>query len=197
MTTSTGDDIPALLTDLVRTLQELETEVEPRTDDGRPRPPTLDELLRFTSDVTIPAAILVLQTNVEALKLLRRALRMAEGRPTSTGSGSDEMRRRATELSKATLTRLDDALTELQTAVEGRPSDREAAELLDEARTLRADLEAKLEESTREDGQPDEESTTVPVDVDAELESIKDDLGADTGQEGTDDPDGGPDNESE
>ncbi len=70
---SSDDDLSALITDLVTTLQELETEVEPTTDSGLPRPPTPSELLRFTSDVTIPAVILVLKTNIEALKILRRA----------------------------------------------------------------------------------------------------------------------------
>ncbi|MFC7028027.1 hypothetical protein ACFQH8_12140 [Halomicroarcula sp. GCM10025710] len=69
MSDSSGDDVTALLTDLVTTLRDLETAVEPRTERGRPRPPTPKELLRFTSDVTIPAAILVLRTNIEALKL--------------------------------------------------------------------------------------------------------------------------------
>ncbi|GGN89011.1 MULTISPECIES: DUF7547 family protein [Haloarcula] len=191
MSASSGDDITALLTDLVRTLRDLETEMEPTTESGRPRPPTPKELLRFTSDVTIPAAILVLKTNVEALKLLRRALRMAEGRPTSTGSGASEVRRRATTLSKATLTRLDDALTDLQDAVEGRPQDEDARELLEEARELRSDLAEQLAE-TQDDDTLEGGIDEVPVDVDAELESIKDDLeDAENGRD--DDGDGGND----
>jgi hypothetical protein len=164
------EDVTALLSDLVRTLQDLETEVEPRTDSGRPRPPTPQELLRFTSDVTIPAAILVLKTNIEALKLLRRALRIAEGRPTEPSDGT-AVRERATELSQATLARLDDALQDLQGAVEGRPEDDEARELLTEARELRADLAAAVT-----DGDAGGEATDVPVDVDAELRSLKDDI---------------------
>ena len=170
------DDVTALLTELVTTLQDLETEVEPTTDSGRPRPPTPGELLRFTSDVTIPAAILVLKTNIEALKLLRRALRIAEGRPTGS-SGGHAVRQRATELSRTTLARLDDALSDLQGAVEGRPSDEEARELLEEARELRARLESELADGTAmADGESDGEATEVPVDVDAELQSIKDDI---------------------
>jgi len=170
------DDVTALLTELVTTLQDLETEVEPTTDSGRPRPPTPGELLRFTSDVTIPAAILVLRTNIEALKLLRRALRIAEGRPTGT-SGGGAVRQRATDLSRTTLARLDDALSDLQGAVEGRPSDGEARQLLEEARELRTALEAQLAEGTAmADGETDGEATEVPVDVDAELQSIKDDI---------------------
>lgn len=180
MSDSSGDDITALLSDLVRTLQDLETEVEPTTESGLPRPPTPSELLRFTSDVTIPAAILILKTNIEALKLLRRALRMADGRPPER-SGAAEVRRRATELSRTTLTRLDDALTDLQQAVEGRPEDEEARELLAEAQRLRSDLADRLADQSAgvngaEPDGVDSESVDVPVDVDAELRSIKDDL---------------------
>jgi len=175
--TDADEDISALLSELVRTLQDLQTEVEPRTERGRPRPPTPEELLRFTSDVTIPAAILVLKTNIEALKLLRRALRLAEGRPATASSGGG-VQERATQLSRATLARLDDALSDLQGAVEGRPPDAEARELLTEARELRESLAAQLAESQSVEGDDFEEveATDVPVDVDAELRSIKDDI---------------------
>jgi hypothetical protein len=185
---SADDDLTALVTDLVRTLQELETEVEPTTDSGLPRPPTPGELLRFTSDVTIPAVILVLKTNIEALKLLRRALRMAEGRPTST-SASNEVRQRASDLSRATLSRLDGALTDLQRAVEGTPEDEEARELIHEAQQLRSQIQERLADETGVPPEADPDGATdVPVDVDAELRSIKDDI------EGRDDDDAGTEN---
>ena len=189
---SSDDDLTALNTDLVTTLQELETEVEPTTDSGLPRPPTPGELLRFTSDVTIPAVILVLKSNIEALKLLRRALRMAEGRPTSTGSASDEVRQRASDLSRATLSRLDGALTDLQQAVEGTPEDEEARELIQEAQQLRDQIRDQLADETGERGDSDpEQITDVPVDVDAELRSIKDDIeGPDRDDTGTENGDG-------
>jgi len=188
---SSDDDLTALITDLVTTLQELETEVEPTTDSGLPRPPTPGELLRFTSDVTIPAVILILKSNIEALKLLRRALRMADGRPTSTGSASDEVRRRASDLSRATLSRLDGALTDLQQAVEGTPEDEEARELIQEAQQLRDQIRDQLADETGERGDSEPAQVTdVPVDVDAELRSIKDDIDSrdetDTGAENGD-----------
>ncbi|NHX38303.1 MULTISPECIES: hypothetical protein [Haloarcula] len=189
---SSDDDLTALITDLVTTLQDLETEVEPTTDSGLPRPPTPGELLRFTSDVTIPAVILVLKSNIEALKLLRRALRMAEGRPTSTGSASGEVRQRASDLSRATLSRLDGALTDLQQAVEGTPEDEEARELIQEAQQLRGQIRERLaaESEVSEEVDPDE-VTDVPVDVDAELRSIKDDIeGPDRDDTGTENGDG-------
>ncbi|WP_336358061.1 DUF7547 family protein [Haloarcula sp. CGMCC 1.6347] len=189
---SSDDDLSALITDLVTTLQELETEVEPTTDSGLPRPPTPSELLRFTSDVTIPAVILVLKTNIEALKILRRALRMAEGRPTSTGSASDEVRQRASDLSRATLSRLDGALTDLQQAVEGTPEDEEARELIQEAQQLRGQIQDRLADEPGVSEEVDSDQVTdVPVDVDAELRSIKDDIeGPDRDDTGTEDGEG-------
>jgi len=175
MTDTPDEDVAAVLADLVDTLQELETTVEPRTKSGRPRPPSPRELLRFTSDVTIPAAILVLKTNIEALKLLRRALRMADGRPPRTTSSGEAVRERAGKLTRATLAGLDDALTDLQGAFEGQPTDEEARELLAEARELRATLADQLADSGANGDEP-VEGTDVAVDVDAELQSLKDDI---------------------
>ncbi|SFS06908.1 hypothetical protein SAMN05216559_3120 [Halomicrobium zhouii] len=188
MSSSPDDaDVGPLVADLVRTLQELEEEFEPRTERGLPRPPSPRELMRFTSDVGIPGVILLLRTNIEALKLLQRALRMADGRTPTTGTGSTEVRQRAEQLSRTTLSRLDGALADLQDAVEGRPEDDDARELLDEARGLQNQVEAKLRE--RADDDPAADSTdsgvpaepvpdeSVPVDVDAELESIKEEFG--------------------
>jgi hypothetical protein len=174
MSDTPDEDVAAVLADLVDTLQELETTVEPRTESGRPRPPSPRELLRFTSDVTIPAAILVLKTNIEALKLLRRALRMADGRPPRTTNG-EAVRERAGKLTRAALAGLDDALTDLQAAFEGQPTDEDARELLAEARELRATLADQLAESGANGDEP-VEGTDVAVDVDAELQSLKDDI---------------------
>jgi len=86
MSSSPDDtDVGPLVADLVRTLHETEREFEPRTERGLPRPPSPRELIRFTSDVGIPGVILLLRTNIEALKLLQRALRLADGRAPTTG----------------------------------------------------------------------------------------------------------------
>jgi len=193
MSNSGDDDLARLVGDLVSTLRQLEDEFEPQTDDGMPRPPTVRELLRLTSDVAIPATILLLRSNIEALKLLQRALRMADGRPPTTRSGSGEVRARAEEVSMRTLSKLDGALADLQDAVEGQPSNDETRELLEEARQLRTDVEDRLEERTngdrqRADGETDgtindEDDTNVPVDVDAELQSLKDDMADEDGQD--------------
>lgn len=201
---SDDSDVAPLVADLVRTLQELEAEFEPRTQSGLPRPPSPGELVRFTSDVGIPAVILLLRTNIEALKLLQRALRLADGRPPTTGTGGSDVRQRAEQLSRTTLSRLDGALADLQDAVEGRPEDDDARELLEEARELRSDVEQKLRERASEDvqatdtdGDPVEDAPgadSVPVDVDAELRSIKSEF--EDGPEGNGNGDGSGDSGS-
>lgn len=177
MSERSDDDLTVLLTDLLSTLQDLETAVEPRTESGRPRPPTMRELARFTSDVTIPAAILLLRTNIEALKLVRRAIRLTDNRPTAAESGSTEVRRRASQLSRVTLTRLDAALSDLQNAVEGTPEDGDARDLLAEARELRKELAERLADAEAAEAPADPaDDAGVTIDVDAELKSIKDDM---------------------
>lgn len=195
-----GDDLGRLVADLVSTLREIEAEFEPRTRGGLPRPPTPREVVRFTSEVGIPAAILVLRTNVEALRLLRRALRMADGRSPTSGGEVSQLRERAERVSRETLSRLDAALADLQAAVEGRPEDEQARTLLAEARDLRERVEASLasgqpdthegSKSTyrgtdvTESGGESGDGDDVPVDVDAEMQSLRDEF--DDGPDGDD-----------
>jgi hypothetical protein len=171
----TRPELSTLVGDLTRSVRELQSELEPE----RRRPPTPADLLRFTSEVTIPAIILALETNIRALELLRRALRLAEGREPS-GSDAPGARSRAEDLGRATLSRLDSVLADLQEGLAGRPDDDEARELLAEARELRSEIDERLA------GAADRpRSDPVSIDVDAELRSIKDEL----------DEDGGGDNE--
>ncbi len=68
------------------------------------------------------------------------------------------MRQRASDLSRATLSRLDGALTDLQQAVEGTPEDEEARELIQEAQQLRGQIRERLaaESEVSEAVDPDE-----------------------------------------
>jgi len=190
---SSDEDLARLVADLVRTLRELEDELEPPRPDDGPRLPTPRDLRRFTSEVAIPGFILILETNVRALRLLQRALRLADGAEAASRE-TEQLRDRAKSASESTLSRLDDALVGLQDAVEGRPNDDEAAELLDDARELRAEIQRRIRESTPSEGDTnrssgedadepsavegdgDDTDDAVSVDVDAELESIKRDL---------------------
>lgn len=180
MSDSTSDaELARLAADLARSLRDLQRELEPRSRRRGFVLPSPRTLLRLADEVAIPAAILVLETNVRALKLLQRAVRLAnDGEEAARSSTDSAVRDRAVALSRTTLDRLDDVLEDVQGAVEGRPNDREAGEVLEEARSLREELDAKL-------AGPDEAvgDREVPVDVDAELSSIRDEIdGEDDGQ---------------
>jgi hypothetical protein len=183
-------DVTELLADLTRSLQEIQTEIEP---DRRLRPPTPRELSRFTSEVAIPGLILILETNIRVLKLLQRTIRLAEGKDPTGGKAVPEMRDRAERLSRATLSQLESTLSEVQSAVEGRPDNDETQQLLSEARKLRDQVQDELERRSQQragttEGASDEGSEgqgidqtelqddTVDIDVEAELKSIKDNL---------------------
>jgi len=183
----TGPEVTELLADLTQSLRELQTEMEPER-----RLPTPRQLSQFTSEVAIPGLILILQTNIKALQLLQRTIRLAEGRePRSSGSAVPEMRERAEELSRATLAQLDDTLSDIQSAVEGRPEDDETRQLLSEARRLRDEIRDELEsgdagaqpsdaagserDGAKQDGVTREEDM-VDIDVEAELRSLKGNL---------------------
>lgn len=172
-------DVATLVGDLARTVEELQSELEP---DERPplRPPTPRELTRFTSEVTIPAIVLVLETNVQALKLLQRTLRLATGE-AGDGTASDA-RERAGEIGRKTLSQLDAAFADLQEALEGRPPDDRARELLDDARSIRGEIDDQLAASAGDGRRRDQGREPVPdrkqvdIDVESELQSIKDDV---------------------
>ncbi len=171
-----GADPADTVGDLARTVEELQGELARGASPPGPRPPTPRDLARFTSEVTIPAIVLALETNVRLLRLLQRALRLAAGEDPRRGGGGTAARERAEDLGRRTLGRLDDALADLQDALEGRPPEDPARELLDEARSLREEVDARLAaaESDRSADRPGEGG--VDVDVESELQSIKDDL---------------------
>ncbi|WP_236544759.1 DUF7547 family protein [Salinirussus salinus] len=171
------DELREQVTELAETLADLEGELR----EGRRRP-RLRDLVRFTREVTIPGVILVLRTNIEALKLLQRAL--AFGDPEGSGRES-QLRDRAEAAGRSALSELDSALEDLGDALSGTPRDGRARDLLAEARDLQAEVESEL---SRRSGLPGPSSSSrspsgvdepagVDIDVDAELRSIKDELG--------------------
>lgn len=163
----TDPDTTELLRELTTALQDLEREVEP---ERRLRPPTPGELSRFTSEVAIPGLVLLLRTNIRALQLLQRTLRLAGGRSTGTDGSVDRAQDRAEQLGRATLSRLDTVLADLQSALADRPEDDDARDLLTQAERLREQLDETLDG----DGRPSGDE--VDIDVDAELRSLKDEL---------------------
>lgn len=159
------DELVDAVRELTRTIDALRAELDgPRR---RPplRPPTPRELLRFTDDIALPAAIAVLETSVRALEAFQRSLRIvrterkARDRTTATADAASE---RASELRRTTLSQLDTVLAELQRAASegGLPADEQARDLLAEARELRDDVDSRLRDAV------DRESDAEPANSD-------------------------------
>lgn len=177
------EDLAARLEELNATVEELRAEVPRRGPFGLPRPPTPRELARFTADYTIPAAIASLEATARTLELLQAALRAADEGTRARG--------RAEQAGEAVLDRLDDALADLQTAIEGSglPADPAARELLVEARELSDQTRTALEGTDAGTDVPqegEESSEASTVDVEEELETIRREVGED-GDDGEDD----------
>ncbi|AQL44387.1 hypothetical protein BV210_17425 [Halorientalis sp. IM1011] len=174
---ASDEDLARLAADLARSLRDLQRELEPGRR-RRLRPPSPRELLRFTDEVAIPGAILILETNVRALRLLQRAIRLSDPDRGLTDERDTAVRDRAVQLSRTTVRKLDDVLADVQDAMEGRSTDDDARRVLEEARSLRDEIDDRLADSETTDADLDVESggASVPVDVDAELQSIKDDI---------------------
>ncbi len=189
--TSPDPDITELLADLTEELRSLQQEVEPDRDRSLRR-----DLARLTSEVAIPGLILLLKTNIQVLQLLRRAIRIADGRKPRQSRETGEMRERAEQLGQVTLAQLDNVLSELQGAVEERPDSDRSVQLIEEARSIRQQIQEEFET----DGESVEDVDEVDIDVEAELRALKDDLDDQSGTNGNGDGstgDGNGDDESD
>lgn len=202
MSDSGDADVTRLLRDLTRELQTLQRELD---SEGSGRISTRQQLSRFTSEIAIPSVILLLETNIRALKLLRRTIRLAEGRePRSQRTrAAGEVRDRAEELGQHALSRLDQTLETVQSSLEEEGADEDVRRLLAEARSLQEQVSQQLavEEQTG-DAEADDDTSIgvepdagepVNIDVETELQTLKDNLedgerdGADGSDDGADD----------
>lgn len=175
----TDPDLTHQVAALVDALEDLQRELEPG-DRRRLRPPTPGELLRFTSEVTIPAAIVVLEANVRVLRLLQRTIRLADERDGPPGGLWTE----AATLGRESLDQLDRTLSELQSAAGGRAAGGEIERLIDRTRELRDEVDARLAEETTAGTDPFGGSREpVDIDVEAELESIRREVDGEDGDE--------------
>lgn len=144
------DDLDELLSDLSGTLSELQDVLAEEEYQGRTRRPrrlpSPSRFLRFTEEHTIPTLISLLETNIRALKLFQGLLRLVNGRDSGHPSDSEPLRddRRVRRTGQRTLDTLDSALSDLQGALEGEPTDSEARTLLDDARSLREEIDARI-----------------------------------------------------
>ncbi len=155
MSDRSSDDLRYLLDDLSSTLDSLRDELDERErrdrrggrrgrDHDRSRgltPPQPGRFLRFTEEYTIPTLISFLETNIRALELLQGLLGLLNG---SDGSATRADRRQFEALGGRTMDQLDGLLTDLQDALEGRPTDPEASDLLDDARSLRREIDDRI-----------------------------------------------------
>ncbi|MFC5969727.1 hypothetical protein ACFPYI_00135 [Halomarina salina] len=171
MSRRSDDDLSALLDELSGTLDRLQTELDDdrgrrgrgerrgdrdgnRRDRGRrdnpeerraprrrrersgPQIPRPGTFLKFTEEYTIPALIAFLEANVRALELLQGLLRLLRGGEVSESHVESVGRR--------TLGQVDGLLSDVQGALEGQPSNPEARDLLDEARSLRGEIDDRI-----------------------------------------------------
>ncbi|MHC3437394.1 DUF7547 family protein [Natrialbaceae archaeon A-gly3] len=204
------DELAESIDDLTETIGELREELEPRERRPRPRfrPPTPGELLRLTDEVAIPTLLAILEANVRALEAFQQGIRVVRGGQEvreRSEQATDSARTRADELRRTTLDQLDGALAELQRAAEdgGLPRNRQARELIEDARDLRDEVDRRLRDAAEsepetagrtieiDDGtEPDDGDDPADVDVDAELETLKDQFAADEESDENDDSDG-------
>lgn len=224
------EDLAELADELSDVLRELRDELRHsrRQRDGQsgglgidlPSPPSPGELLKFTDERLIPAAVAVLEANIRALELLQGAIRLA--RPDRAGENAAAARAHAESLSRSTLERLDDVLADLQeAAADGTlPPNAQARDVITEARRLREEIDAALapggdDAAADADGAEDDAGETpgesddrrdrdpfglddppeVDVDVEGELRSIKAELGKIEEPEEEDDESAGDDGE--
>jgi hypothetical protein len=186
------DDLEALVSELETTLSDLRAELAEHERAGRaaderpprssvdswerrglgrrlPRPPSSGELLRFTSDYTIPTVVAVLEATIEALELFRGVIDLAApGEVRSRrgrGRGTRRDRRDPREFAR---TMLSDAVADGVTSATDRatadatdalerlretlseadlPEDEESRDLVADARDLSAELERRVRES--------------------------------------------------
>ncbi|WP_323171648.1 hypothetical protein [Natrialba sp. PRR66] len=187
------EDLATAVRELTDTIELLRQELaesdrrspfSPASPSGPPlRPPSPREVLAFTDEFAIPAAITALESSVRALEAFQRGLnlvrteREARDRASAAAETTSE---RATDVRRTTLSQLDTVLTQLQRAAssDALPADEDARELLTEARRLRDEVDTRLREATADresgpdDGTPDtsgdstETGTTDVVQID-------------------------------
>lgn len=184
-------DLADAVAELSATLTDLRAELrEPPTGPlGTPRPPTPSEFLRFTEQYTLPALISLLETSIRVLELLSASIRLVQEGPIDpdrTRAGRDDAgdrRDRLTALGRTTLDALDEALADLQTAApSGQPAGPEVQRLLEEARELGAEVDARLADATTDP--PGESVHEIDVQPGREDDSSGADARRETGASG-------------
>ena len=149
------DDLEERLDELEDVLAELRRDLtrDERYRTGPPRPPRLSELLRFTERYTIPTLIAVLETTIKSLELLRGTLRLADpGRGLDVDADASATTDRLAGVRDEASAGLARSLSELRTALSEAdlPEETTSRSLIQDARDLTAEIEARIEESSRD-----------------------------------------------
>lgn len=189
--------------DLAERVDALEAAVRDLGDDRQrdappsSRSPTARDARRPPDDHVLSATVAVLEANARALELLQAAIRPRDERG-ATGERTDADR--APRAARDAVARLDAALDALLDELEegAMPRDPDARAVVEDARDLRAEIDAHLggeprthpdADSGEDDSDAADDEPTVEVDVEDELRSIKDDLDHDATDTSTDDAD--------
>jgi hypothetical protein len=162
MTDRRDDDFADAAEDLSAILEDLRDELKreaPRGPFDLPRPPSPSEVIRFADEVAIPGTIAILEVNIKLLETVQRAIRVvdtgarARERAVDARDRAGDSADRLADVSDRTLRRLEDSLSDLQTALESGslPDDGAAGELLAEARALRDDVQSRVEVARQRD----------------------------------------------
>lgn len=186
MTTESRDDELANRVAALETqVEELRTELTDTTSPFPfPPPPTPEGILRFTDEIAIPGVILILETNIRMLKLLRRAIRL-----TDTDSQTESASALSKDLSvymTRTLGELENAINKLQSLDATRgPADETTQSILQEIRALKTEISDEIDSNT--DGTDTTGLESRHEQIEAELESIKKELEDQTTHRSADD----------
>lgn len=202
------------LADTLRRLEtQVEPDRPRRGPFGLPPPPSPRDVMAFTGEYAIPTAIAVLRANVKVLELVGAILRAGATADESRQRGGEAVERlrgeTASHLERA-LAEIQEAIEEgdLPQTPEARDvveearrlnADlreyvREADETVEEERQAERRTERRAERGTSipiedgDDGGDDEEQAdedgSVEIDVEEELQSIKEGMGEEAGDEG-------------
>lgn len=166
MTARDDDELAERVANLEDALRELQGDLQ-EEQSGVPHPPRPSELLRLTDQHAIPIAIAFLEAHIHALKLLQGVIRAA-GVSDSTTRANGQVER----VSRAAANRLDAIVSDLRSTP--LPDNDEARELLDQAQSLRDELEERTE--TAQDVTDESATSDIGIDVDEELDAIRSDV---------------------
>ncbi|UPM42760.1 DUF7547 family protein [Halocatena salina] len=153
------EDLEELLVELSTTLSELQDTLADEHQPQSRRLPSPGRFLRFTEEHTIPTLISLLETHIRALELLQGLLGLVNGREQREAS-QQRGDRRVQETGRRTLDALDGALSDLQGALHGEPSNEDARALLNDARTLSEEIDERLTNPTETTEKNGTEKTT-------------------------------------